>query len=210
MTRAGEAVAGTHEWRPTYRRIGVLGGTFDPIHNGHLAVAVNARYAAGLDQVLLVVANQPWQKTDRRAITPAPDRYAMVEAAVEGVAGLAPCALEIERGGLSYTADTLAQLARLHPGAELHLIVGADVAASLHTWERLDEVTALATLVVVNRPGAPAPPAPPGWRAVLAVEVPALDISSTDLRARAGDGRPLDFLVPPAAIRCIRQRNLYA
>lgn len=192
------------------RRIGVFGGTFDPIHNGHLAAAVNARHAAGLDQVLLVVANQPWQKTDRRAITPAADRYALVEAAVEGVAGLAASAAEIERGGRSYTADTMAELSRLYPGAELHLIVGADVAASLHTWERLEEVTALAALVVVNRPGAPAPPAPPGWRGVLAVEVPALDISSTDLRERAADGRPLDFLVPPEAIRCIRQRGLYA
>lgn len=191
-------------------RIGVLGGTFDPIHNGHLAAAVNARHGARLDRVLLVVANQPWQKAGLRPITPAVDRHALVEAAVAGVEGLEVSAIEIERGGQSYTADTLAELAQAHPGSALFLIVGADVAAALHTWERVEEVAALATLVVVNRPGAALPGPLPGWDQVVTVEVPALDISSTDLRSRAADGRPLDFLVPPAAIRCIRRRGLYA
>ncbi len=210
-------------------RLGVFGGTFDPIHNGHLVAAVNARHAAGLDQVLLVVANQPWQKSAARAITPARYRLAVVEAAVEGVPGLAASAIEINRGGRSYTADTLAELRDLHPEAELFLIVGADVAASLGTWERVEEVAALSTLIVVSRPGRRASePSVRGamaqegmdplvgaaagvaWRGVMTVEIPALDISSTDLRARAADGRPLDFLVPPAAIRCIRQRGLYS
>lgn len=189
-------------------RLGVFGGTFDPIHNGHLAAALNARHAASLDQVLLVVANQPWQKT--RHITPAPDRLAMVSAAVAGVEGLAASAIEVERGGPSFTADTLATLSRRHPGTELYLIVGADAAEGLGSWERVAEVAALATLIVVNRPGAPPPAPPPGWEDVAVVEVPALDISSTDLRARATDGRPLDFLVPEAVIRCIRERGLYA
>lgn len=192
------------------RRLGVFGGTFDPVHNGHLAAAVNARHGARLDLVLLVVANQPWQKAGTRPITPAADRLALVEAAVEGVDGLAASALEIERGDKSYTADTLAQLHEAEPEAQLFLIVGSDVAAGLESWERVGEVAALATLVVVNRPGARAPAVAPRWGGALAVEVPALDISSTDLRARAADGRPLDFLVPPAAIRCIRQRGLYA
>lgn len=191
-------------------RLGVFGGTFDPIHNGHLAAALNARHSAGLDRVLLVVANQPWQKSDARRITPALDRLAMVEAAVAGVEGLCASAIEIERGGVSYTADTLVELARIHPGAELFVIVGADAAAGLGSWERVGEVAELATLVVVNRPGAPPPAPPPGWEHVAVVEVPALDISSTDLRARAADGRPLDFLVPAPVISCIRRRGLYA
>ncbi|MGH9075820.1 MAG: nicotinate-nucleotide adenylyltransferase, partial [Acidimicrobiales bacterium] len=160
-------------------RLGIFGGTFDPIHNGHLAAAVNARHGAALDQVLLVVANQPWQKAGRRPITPAADRYAMVEAAVAEVEGLSASDVEIERRGRSYTADTLAELAASRPEVELFLIVGADVAVAIHTWERVAEVAALATLVVVNRPGTPAPAAPPGWDDVLVVEVPALDISST-------------------------------
>jgi nicotinate-nucleotide adenylyltransferase len=187
----------------------VFGGTFDPVHVGHLVAAVNVRYALDLDPVLLVVANVPWQKAGSRSITPALDRLAMVEAAVGGVPGVEASAIEIERGGPSYTADTLAQLAAANPSAELFCVVGADAADELETWERADEVAALATLVVVNRPGA-APPRPmPGWRFV-EVEIPALEVSSTDLRARAADGRPLDYLVPDAAIHCIRRRSLYA
>lgn len=192
------------------RRLGVFGGTFDPIHVGHMVAAVNARHALGLDRVLLVVANVPWQKVGSRTITPAEDRYALVAAAARGVPGIEASRIEIDRGGLSYTADTLADLAAANPGAELHLIVGTDVAGELHTWERVEEVRRLATLVVVNRPGARLPDlAGAGWR-VRTVEIPNLDISSTDLRARAADGRPLDFLVPDAVIRCIRERGLYA
>lgn len=191
-------------------RIGVFGGTFDPIHVGHLVAAVNVRYALALDRVLLVVANIPWQKADRRSVTPAEDRLALVEAAVEGVAGLEASRIELDRGGMSYTADTLTELAGAHPSAELFLIVGADIVGELGSWERVDVVRQLATLVVVNRPGPPrAVPLGPGWR-VREVQVPNLDISSSDLRARAIDGRPLNFLVPDATMRCIRARNLYA
>lgn len=189
-------------------RVGVLGGTFDPIHVGHLVAAVNVRHALALDRVLLVVANQPWQKANRR-LTPAEDRLAVVEAAVGGAAGLEASRIEIDRGGESLTADTLEELAGADPAAELFLIVGADVAAELGTWRRVEVVARLATLVVVTRPGAPvAHPGPP-WR-VRGVEIPALDVSSTDLRARCADGRPLDYLVPQAAIDCIRERGLYA
>lgn len=192
-------------------RIGVFGGTFDPPHVGHFVAAVNVRHSLRLDRVLLVVANEPWQKVGTRTITPARDRLAMVEAAVADVAGLEASAVEIERGGQSYTADTLEELAACYPGAGLFLIVGADVADDLETWERWEVIRDLATLVVVNRPGAEmaAPPAGAGWR-VASVAIPALEISSTDLRARAADGRPLDYLVPPGAIRCIRERGLYA
>ena len=137
-------------------RIGVFGGTFDPVHVGHLVAAVNARHDLGLERVVLVVANVPWQKTGLRQVTPAEDRFAMVEAAVRGVPGLEASRLEIDRGGASYTADTVAELHERHPRAELYVIVGWDVSAELDSWDRFEEVRELASLVVVNRPGAPA------------------------------------------------------
>jgi nicotinate-nucleotide adenylyltransferase len=193
------------------QRIGVFGGTFDPIHVGHLVAAVNAKAALGLDRVLLMVANVPWQKAGDRAVSSAEDRLALVEAAVGDVPGLEASALEIERGGESYTVDTLYQLREAGPDDELYLIVGWDVAASLTTWERHEKMQALATLVVVNRPGAGRPHRldEAGWKSV-EVTVPNLEISSTDLRARAADGRPLDYLVPGSAVRFIRARGMYA
>ncbi len=190
------------------RRVGVFGGTFDPIHVGHLTAAVNARYSLQLDVVLLMVANVPWQTAGLREVTPAEDRYAVAAAAVQGLDGLEASRLELDRGGESYTADTLRELAASEPGIELFLIVGADVAAELDTWKGVEAIRGLATLVVVNRPGSRVEDLP-GWR-VATVEIPALDVSSTDLRQRAADGRPLDFLIPEAAVRCIRERGLYA
>ena len=190
-------------------RLGILGGTFDPVHVGHLVAAVNVRHALALDRVLLVVANVPWQTAGTRPVTPAEDRLAMCEAAVGDVDGIEASDIEIRRGGTSYTADTLLELAGESPGAELFLGVGADVADDLDSWERVDVVRELATLVVVNRPGTPLVELGTGWRAEQ-VEIPNLEISSTDLRERARDGRPLDYLVPGAAVRCIRERGLYA
>ena len=189
-------------------RLGVFGGTFDPPHVGHLVTAENVRHELGLDEVLLVVANDPWQKADQ-VVSPAADRLAMVEAAVAGVDGLRASTVEIDRGGASYTADTLTDLHEQHPGADLYLVLGSDAAALLPTWERVDEVRTLATLAVVTRPGAEAATPPPGWDHRV-VEAPRLDVSSTDLRARVVDGRPLDYLVPPAVVRVIRERRLYA
>jgi nicotinate-nucleotide adenylyltransferase len=189
-------------------RIGLFGGTFDPPHVGHLVTAVNVRHALGLDRVILMVANIPWQKQGERAITPAPDRLAMVEAAVADVPGLAAGRLEIDAAGPSYTADTLATLATAHPGAKLFTIVGDDAAAGLHTWERFEEVLAQSSLVVVDRPGnAVRPPDDIDW---IHVEVPRLEVSSTDLRARFSDGRPLDYLLTDAVLAVIAARNLYA
>jgi nicotinate-nucleotide adenylyltransferase len=192
-------------------RIGIFGGTFDPIHVGHLVAAVNARHDLGLDRVVLMVANVPWQKAGARKVTPAEDRYEMVKAAVGGVAGVEASRMEIERGGPSYTADTISEMAALYPEAELFVIVGWDVSAELGTWERLNEVRDLASLVVVNRPGTPPPVglSQQGWR-LQEVSVPNLEISSTDLRARAMTGRPLDYLIPGPAVRVIRERGLYS
>jgi nicotinate-nucleotide adenylyltransferase len=190
-------------------RIGVFGGTFDPVHLGHMVAAVNVRHALQLDEVLFVVANVPWQKVAGRTVTPAEDRMAMVEAALQGRPGLVPSRIELDRGGDSYMADTLEALAAERPGDELYFIAGSDVADALGTWERTDVVQRLATLVVVNRPGVAVPRLGEGWR-VATVEIPNLEISSTDLRARAADGRPLDFLVPAPAVQLIKERGLYA
>jgi nicotinate-nucleotide adenylyltransferase len=194
------------------RRVGILGGTFDPIHIGHLAAAVNVRAALALDTVLFVVANLPWQKVGERSITEASDRFDLVTSAIGDVEGLEACALEIERGGPSYTIDTIDELRAASPDDELFLIVGSDVAASIDTWKQPDRIREAVTLVVMNRAGT-APVRPdattlPAWRAVF-VEIPALAISSTDLRTRSASGQPLDFLVPDAAIRVIRERGLY-
>jgi nicotinate-nucleotide adenylyltransferase len=192
-------------------RIGIFGGTFDPIHVGHLVAAVNARHAASLDRVIMMVANVPWQKAGDRAVTGAEDRFALVQAAVGDVQGVEAGRLEIDRGGNSYTADTVMEMAEVVPDAELFCIVGWDVAGDLTSWERMDEVQRLATLIIVNRPGAGRPSGldGQGWR-VLEVTVPNLEISSTDLRNRAREGRPLDYLVPEAAVHFIRSRGLYA
>ena len=189
------------------QRIGLFGGTFDPPHVGHLVTAVNVRHALRLDLVILMVANVPWQKAGLRSIAAAEARFAMVQAAVADVAGLAASRVEIDRGGPSYTADTLAFLALEHPGAALFTIVGDDAAAKIETWERHEEVAARSTLVVVDRPGEPVElPAGFNWERV---EVPRLEVSSTELRDRCRDGRPLDYLVTEPVLEVIRSLHLY-
>jgi nicotinate-nucleotide adenylyltransferase len=186
----------------------VFGGTFDPPHVGHLVTAVNVRHALALDVVLLVVAGRPWQKEGTRVLSGAEDRLALVEAAVRGVPGLRASDLEVRRDAPSYTADTLAAIRAAEPDAELFTILGEDAAAGLPTWERWQEVVRSSHLVVVDRPGVLAPlPEGPSW---LRVEVPHLEVSSTDLRARVVDGRPLDYLLPSAVIDLIRSSGLYA
>ena len=185
----------------------MFGGTFDPPHVGHLVTAVNVRHALDLDVMLLVVAHRPWQKEGSRQITSSELRMEMVEAAVGGVPGIEASRVEIDRGGASYTADTLAEIDARYPDATLFTVVGDDAAAGLPTWERFEEVVARSRLVVVDRPGAPVElPNVTEW---IRVEVPHLDVSSTDLRSRARDGRPLDYLVPAPVVEVIGRHRLY-
>lgn len=188
-------------------RIGLFGGTFDPPHVGHLVTAVNVRHALSLDIVVLMVANVPWQKVGSREITAAEDRLAMVAAAVADVSGLVAGDWEIRHGGPSFTADTLEALAEQHPGAELFTVMGDDAAAGFTTWERYEDVAARSQLVVIDRPGVQVElPGGFGW---IRVEVPHLEVSSTDLRARFVDGRPLDYLITDPVLDLIAERGLY-
>jgi nicotinate-nucleotide adenylyltransferase len=187
--------------------MGIFGGTFDPPHIGHLIAAIEVREALQLDEVAMMVANAPWQKVDEREVSPAVDRLAMVEASVQGLEGIEVDDREIRRGGLTYTADTLAELQGEHPGAELFVIVGADAAGGFTTWERHEEVAEAATLVVVDRPGRHAPldhryP----W---VRVDMPDLEISSTDLRDRLASGRSVRFLMVEQAAAYASDRGLY-
>lgn len=188
--------------------IGLFGGTFDPIHRGHVEVAEAVRAALGLDRMLVVVANQPWQKQDR-PVSPAEDRFAMVAAALADRPGLEPSRIELDRGGPSYTVDTVRQVLAAEPGASVVVVVGADVVGALDTWHDHEALRELVTLAVVDRPGAALVDPPPGWRSVH-VPVAPMDVSSTDLRSRLEAGEPVEDAVPDAVIRCASERGLYA
>ena len=188
-------------------RVGLFGGTFDPPHLGHLVTAVNVRHVLKLDLVVLMVANDPWQKHGTREVASAVDRLAMVQAAIKGVDGLVAGEDEISRGGPSFTADTLIAMGQRYKGAELFTIVGDDAAAIFGSWQRASEIAKLSTLVVVDRPGSPLmPPSEFVWNRV---EVPRLEVSSTDLRERFVDGRPLDYFVSNEVLKVIAERGLY-
>jgi nicotinate-nucleotide adenylyltransferase len=189
------------------RRLGLLGGTFDPPHLGHLVVAECARVELPLDEVRLLVAGEPWMKAD--APTPAGERVHLTEAAVAGDPHLRVDPREVHRHGPTYTADTLAELHDEEPDAELFFLLGADAAADLSRWRGIDRASSLATFVIVTRPGHPAPPAEALPVRVAYLEVPQLEVSSTDLRARYAAGKGTRYLVPDAVDRTIRERGLY-
>jgi nicotinate-nucleotide adenylyltransferase len=191
-------------------RLGVFGGTFDPPHIGHTTAAVKVRAALGLDRVLLVVANDPWQKRDLRAISPAADRLAMVRLATAGLEGIEADDREIRRSGLSYTADTLAELKAEGPDRALFLVVGGDAAAGLETWERPDEIGDLATIAVVDRGGPEAHPFPGGDFRWVLVDDLIPDVSSTAIRARVGSGGSTAGLVDEGVASLIGERRLYS
>jgi nicotinate-nucleotide adenylyltransferase len=185
-------------------RIGVFGGTFDPPHIGHLVVAQEVHHQLGLDLVLWVPAAVPPHKRDQH-ITPAPVRLEMVAAAIADDDRFQLCDLEVRREGPSYTVDTLRELRETHPGDELFLILGADQLGELATWREPDEVRRLAALVGFARAGDPAPEV----EGAVVVEVPRIDVSSTEVRRRTAAGQPITHLVPPGAEAVIRREPLY-
>lgn len=180
-------------------KIGVLGGTFDPVHVGHLSLGSAAAHALRLDLVLFVIAHHPWQKVGSREISDSALRFAMVEAATADRPDLVASAIEIERGGSSYTIDTIEHLRIEYPDAELYLIVGSDVVDDLHTWHRHDELRDMVTLGVLDRPGSVGAEPPAGW-SIERIDAPIIDLSSSLLRDRLARGEPIDYLVPRAAL----------
>jgi nicotinate-nucleotide adenylyltransferase len=191
---------------PRRRRIGLVGGTFDPPHLGHLVVAECALVELDLDEVRLLVAGAPWMKTPASG---AADRVALVEAAVDGAPGLLCDAREVSREGPTFTADTLAELQAEEPDAELFFVLGEDAAVSLPQWERIEDAFALATFVVVTRPGSEPPDDSELPSAVVHLEIPQLRVSSTDLRERFARGGATRWLVPPSVDAEVRRRGLY-
>lgn len=189
------------------RRIGLLGGTFDPPHIGHLVVADQVLSQLSLDEVRLVVTNSSWQKVGSRDITSPERRLAMVEAAVDGIARVCASSVELDLGGSSYTIATLEELTRREPAVDWLIIVGADAAAGLDSWHRADELREWAQIVVVNRPGANVEP-PPGWDCTF-VDIPALDVSSSGLREMIGEGRSVRHLVCDEVMQRLTSWGLY-
>lgn len=194
------------------RRIGLLGGTFDPPHVGHLRVAVRARHALGLDEVRLVPNGDPWQKRGQRRITPAELRLAMTRLSTEVLtaeAGVGVSAVEVHRPGASYTIDTVVGL-QDEATTEVTVILGRDAAALLPTWERHLDLLERVTVAVVDRPGVEVAPLPPEVEARAAtVDVEALDVSSSGIRGLVARGVPIDALVAPSVVGLIAREGLY-
>lgn len=192
------------------RRLGLLGGTFDPPHRGHVAAAETALAQVGLDRVDFVVANDPWQKSENGRITPAAIRLEMTRALIGSHASFGVDDREIRRGGPTYTVDTLTEIAAVEPDTRVFVIVGADAASRLHTWHRHHEVLALSTLIVVNRAGTPLfdPGTYPSASIVNITMEPVL-VSSTDIRASVREGRDVSEETSPEVNGIIRLHGLY-
>jgi nicotinate-nucleotide adenylyltransferase len=189
------------------RRVGLLGGTFDPPHLGHLVVAECARVELGLDEVRLLVAGDPWMKEG--TVSPVDERVAMARAAVSDDAHLSVDTRETHRVGPTYTADTLAELRDAEPDTAWYFVLGEDAAAELYRWERIEEAFAQATFVIVTRPGHLAPHTEELPGPVEHLQIPQLEVSSTELRDRFRTGRATRYLVPVPVDRYVRSRGLY-
>ena len=194
------------------RRLGVMGGTFDPIHHGHLLTAEEAAVQFGLDEVLFVPTGRPWMK-DRDDVSPAEDRYLMTVVATASNPRFSVSRIDIDREGQTYTVDTLHAVGEQAPDAELFFVTGADAMLEIFGWKDPEEVLSLAHFIAATRPGydlarfeAAAPTRHPN---VSVMTIPALAISSTDIRRRVREGRPIRYLLPEGVKSYIEKAGLY-
>jgi nicotinate-nucleotide adenylyltransferase len=218
LSRAIRAVPGAqvswHIVQKQLRRLGVMGGTFDPIHYGHLVAASEVADRFDLDEVVFVPSGQPWQKG--RQVSAAEDRYLMTVIATASNPRFSVSRVDIDRAGPTYTKDTLRDLRALNPDSELYFITGADALASILSWQGWEELFELALFVGVSRPGYElrhdhiTDVLGESAESVLSlVEIPALAISSTDCRQRAEQRRPLWYLMPDGVVQYVKKRRLY-
>ncbi len=198
--------------RPRSRRVGIMGGTFDPVHHGHLVAASEVQAWFGLDEVVFVPTGEPWQKSDRR-VSAAEHRYLMTVIATAANPRFSVSRVDIDRAGPTYTIDTLRDLRARRPEDDFYFITGADALTQILTWRDRSEIFELARFVGCTRPGhrldADALQGLPAERLTV-VEIPALAISSSDCRERVGRGEPVWYLVPDGVVQYIAKHGLYA
>jgi nicotinate-nucleotide adenylyltransferase len=191
------------------KRLGVMGGTFDPIHHGHLVAASEVGHFLDLDEVIFVPTGQPWQKNGRK-VSPAEDRYLMTVIATASNPRFSVSRVDIDRPGETYTIDTLRDLRdQRGPHAEFYFITGADALAKMISWRDTDELFSLAQFVGCTRPGHRLSVSHLPAERVSLIEIPALSISSTECRERVRGGQPIWYLVPDGIVQYISKRNLY-
>jgi len=191
------------------RRVGVMGGTFDPLHVGHLVIASEALNEFQLDRIVFMPTGHPWQKL---SYSDPEDRYLMTVLGTSGHPKFTVSRMELDRRGPTYTADTMRDLSSFHgPGTELFFIVGADAVLKLGTWERIEKLGEYATVIAITRPGFDLTGLRPEatWPRVEIMSSPPVDISSTEVRRRVNEGRPIDYLVPAEVVSYIKERGLY-
>ncbi len=188
------------------RRVGIFGGTFDPPHVAHVVLAAAAMHQLELDVLVVTVAGVPWQKVGSREISSGEIRLEMAKAAFAEVPGVEVSDVELRREGNSYTVDTLREFSA--PDTDLILLLGSDAAAGLDTWGRYEEIADLATIAVFPRRGHESAVPPKGF-AWMPLDLPGLEVSSTDIRRRTADGVPIVGLVPPAVRKIVVSQELY-
>jgi nicotinate-nucleotide adenylyltransferase len=190
------------------RRIGVMGGTFDPVHHGHLVAASEVASRFALDEVVFVPTGEPWQKTERE-VSPAEDRYLMTVIATASNPRFTVSRVDIDRKGPTYTIDTLTEMQDTYPDAHLFFITGADALEQILSWHQAAELFEYAHFIGVTRPGYRLDGEHLPRGSVTLVEVPAMAISSTDCRARVAAGEPVWYLVPDGVVQYISKSGLY-
>jgi nicotinate-nucleotide adenylyltransferase len=190
------------------KRVGIMGGTFDPIHHGHLVAASEVAALFELDEVIFVPTGEPWQKPIRQ-VSPAEHRYLMTVIATASNPRFWVSRVDIDREGPTYTVDTIRDIAAQRPGADLYFITGADALAQILSWKQAEDALGLAHFIGVTRPGYELSDAHLPIDSVTLLDVPAMAISSSDCRARVEEGHPVWYLVPDGVVQYINKHNLY-